>query len=211
MSTIFQLAGKARVEGAPQLSGVFQGLADSLRAAPGFERARLLLSGQSLQTQLLLQWASFDEALAYYEKFQAGLGVPFQPLVQAHATLITSVLDFSTLPRDAVAQPGEPVVLHFSGLAPANRIDQARALLREAVIPALSACPGFQGVEVLVNHREGKLQMLASFGDYDPAYAWFQANFRTLLPRFDGVIERPAPPCFFALAGDIQAEAATTA
>jgi heme-degrading monooxygenase HmoA len=203
MSVIFQLAGKARAQGIPKLPEAMGGLEKALRSAPGFERARLLVSGSTLQTQLLFQWKTFEEGLAFNTLFQRELGKPFQPLLEPRATLITSVLDFSVAGSTSTSAAGEPVVVHFAGSAPAEGIAKARDVLRGTVLPMLQKAPGFQGIEVLANHQEGKIQFLAVYSDFDATFAWFKENARSLLVAFDGAVSMPNVPFFFAVARDI--------
>ena len=217
MSVVFQLAGKAIDNGkADELAAAFVQMEKGLRNEPGFARAVLLVSRLTLQCQFLFYWSTYEEGLAFNQKFQIGLSARFAPLMEKQTTLITSMLE-EEVGRTPQAGPVAPdaadgqVVLHFSGSARPAEIPRARAILRDSVLPLFAKCPGFLGISVLANHPEGKVQFLATFEEFEKAFGWVRDHATALLTPFDGVVDDPTLPSFFAVMGDIRMSEAATA
>lgn len=214
MSVIFQLAGKAKMDQPQELRSAFAQMQKGLRNEPGFERAVLLLSQATLQTQFLFYWSTFKEGLAFNNKFQRGLAARFAPLMENQGTLITSVLEAQVEgtplpPRDAAGTEDGPVVIQFFGSTTADGIPKLLRAMDE-VAPLMRAGEGFANVELLVNHQELKAQFLMSFAAYDQAIAWMKAHGEALLLPFKGLLKSSAMPFIFAIACDIRADAAET-
>src|SRR4051812_27762756 len=93
MSVVFQIAGKARHGRAEEIKTLVAEFEPALRTQAGFEKARLLVSYATLQTQLLLYWDTYENGLAYNQGEQKKLGARLAPLMENNATLITSVLE----------------------------------------------------------------------------------------------------------------------
>jgi hypothetical protein len=217
MSVVFQLAGKAIDNGkAEELAAAFVQMEKGLRNEPGFARATLLLSRLTLQCQFLFYWSTYEEGLAFNKKFQLGLSARFAPLMEKQTTLITSMLEeeVGQAPQAGKVAPDAAdgqVVLHFSGSAQPAGIPMARAVLHDALLPLFATCPGFQGLSVLVNHQEGKLQFLATFEEFERSFGWVRDHAKALLTPFDGVVTDPTLPGFFAVMGDIRMSEAAAA
>jgi hypothetical protein len=216
MSVVFQFAGKAFQGRTDELALAFGQMENGLRKEHGFQRAVLLLNRLTLQCQLVFQWTTSEDGLAFERKFRQGLTHRFLTLMEGSITLLTSMLDEEIGAVPMARKPGKgaesgEVVLHFAGTASPEDVPRARKVLHDAVLPVLKSCPGFLGLTVLANHPEGRLQFLATLAEFDPAFAWLKVNASALLSPFDGVVRDPALPSFFAVLARVDSAAASAA
>jgi heme-degrading monooxygenase HmoA len=201
MSVLFQIAGKLR-QGVDQPLGVAFG---PLRAAaagqPGFRSAALLSNRTTRQFQLLLFWANFDDAMAFHRDHYPRASQVLSPLVESQGTVITSQPEIELVAANADPQVGTSVIIHMAGNSSPEAIAKLPAAV-EAIRPLLEREPGYERAVLLVNHAEGKVQVMLQWRTFDEGVAFLKgAGTQVFLP-FTGLMQDTYGPGFFFVEAD---------
>ena len=91
------------------------------------------------------------------------------------------------------------IVVHLAGNVTAEAIRKLPGAV-EQVRPMLEQDAGYERAQLLVNHGEGKAQVLLQWRSFEEAVAFFKAEPRVTLP-FRGLMEGTVGPYFFAIEG----------
>jgi heme-degrading monooxygenase HmoA len=94
MSVIIHIAGTAGTDAIPKLREAVALIQPLLEAAPGYERAELLANHPERKVQVLLQWRSFEEGMAFLKTSGMQVFLPFTGLMKdATAPMFFAVQD----------------------------------------------------------------------------------------------------------------------
>ena len=92
------------------------------------------------------------------------------------------------------------VMIHMAGSASSEAIPK----LREAVAivrPLLESSTGYERAELLVNHRESKVQVLLQWRSFEEGMAFLKNAGPDVFLPFTGLMKNTLGPVFFAIEG----------
>lgn len=82
MSVMIHMAGSTTAEAIPKLREAVAIVRPMLERSAGYERAELLVNHAERKVQVLLQWRSFDEGMAFLKGNGLDVFMPFTGLMQ---------------------------------------------------------------------------------------------------------------------------------